>query len=313
MCDSIRTNVFRALQKAGMTCLGRLKYFTRPPVIVFDPSTYRVKGADVREVLNLIRPGDILLRAYDGYLDSWFIRHSWVRGSTRRPRRGMFTHVALYVGPLSAAQRPQVASQISGYDWGSDRKAPAAQLPALQEAARQRFFDSVLPAPAAGEPWPDNGMVVHAMAEGVQIEDVLSFCRCDYLTILRLPSHLQLATAVDEHDFSLVPGSAEHALQQRLQAGDAVAREQAIALALNTALGKVGAEYDFDCSDLNRFQSFSCAQLVYYCYRGAADWFAMRPRWHGLFGRVMMRHTVTPDDYLEAGLQQVWRSRSLRT
>jgi len=48
-------DMFRPLQKAAMTLLGRLKYFRVPPVIVFDPSTYRVKGGEVRELLGVLQ------------------------------------------------------------------------------------------------------------------------------------------------------------------------------------------------------------------------------------------------------------------
>lgn len=275
---------WRPVQKQLMTILGRLKYFSRPPVIVFDPSSYKVKGPDVRELINILQPGDILLRAYDGYLDSWFIRHSWPQGSQRKPRAGRFTHVALYVGYLAESDRARASSQINGYDWDSDRKAPAADLPQIRESARKQFFDPVLSKGGQGE-WPDNRMVVHAMAEGVQLEDILTFCRCDYLAVMRLPE-------------SAAEGVAS--------------RDDLIRQAVETSLARLGAEYDFNCADVNQFQSFSCAQLVYYCYRQAAGLWQMTPRWHGLFGRFMLRLTVTPDDFTEAGLECVWQSRSLR-
>ena len=305
--------LLRTLQRQAMTILGRLKYFKLPPVIVFDPSTYRVKGADVREVLNLIRPGDILLRAYDGYLDSWFIRHSWVKGDRRLARPAFFTHAALYVGRLDAVQRAQVASDINGYDWASRQPMAPERLLAFREEMRVRYFDSVLSPPPDGGVWPDNGMVVHAMADGVQIEDILSFCRCDYLQILRLPAafsgvaHADLAPV-----FRLDPGSDEGRLAARLLADGTLTRDEAVALACRAALGKVGAEYDFDTNDIKRFQSFSCSQLVYYCYRAVAQWLDMKPRRHGFLGWYPERLTVTPEDFLHTGLETVWRSRSLR-
>jgi cell wall-associated NlpC family hydrolase len=54
--------------------------------ILFGDSSYKVKGPDMRIVLDLIQPGDILLRRYDHYL-----------GSTIGIP-GHFSHSALYAG-----------------------------------------------------------------------------------------------------------------------------------------------------------------------------------------------------------------------
>ena len=112
--------MFRPLQKQAMTLLGKLKYFSKPPIIVYDPSSYKVKGADVRELLGVLQPGDILLRAYDGYLDSWFIRSSrplgkgarhrcavrWPPGPARpRPRRRRHQRLRLGPGPRHPRRR----------------------------------------------------------------------------------------------------------------------------------------------------------------------------------------------------------------
>ena len=304
-------DMLRPLQKAAMTLLGRLKYFRAPPVIVFDPSTYRVKGADVRELLGVLQPGDILLRAYDGYLDSWFIRSSLPLGTGQR-RKGRFTHAALYVGRMAQPDRQHAAADISGYAWDQDRRIPAAALPAHREAMRERFFDSVLQPHSDGS-WPDNAMVIHAMAEGVQMEDILSFCRCDYLQVLRLPDTFQGVPHTDVAPvFALQPGSPEQRLASQLLADHTLQRHEATRLACAAALGKLGAEYDFACNDVKAFQSFSCAELVFYCYRGVAQWLDMHPRRHGFLGLWPRRLTVTPDDFTETRLQTVWKSRSLR-
>ena len=57
LCWTAFTNgdiVLRAFQEH----LGKLKYFSKPPIIVYDPSSYKVKGADVRELLGVLQPGD---------------------------------------------------------------------------------------------------------------------------------------------------------------------------------------------------------------------------------------------------------------
>jgi hypothetical protein len=54
-------------------------------IILFGDSHYRMKGPDVRDIINALQPGDVLLRRYDHYL-----------GSHLTP--GYYSHAAIYVG-----------------------------------------------------------------------------------------------------------------------------------------------------------------------------------------------------------------------
>jgi hypothetical protein len=131
-------------------------------------------------------------------------------------------------------------------------------------------------------------MVIHSMAKGVHTEDILTFTRCDYLTVLRLPT---------DAGFD---------------------REHAIACARTAALSKIGEEYDFDSSDTTHFHRFSCSELVYYCYREVRTALQLAPRLHALYplGRlnrrwaVLPRNTIIPDDYYELAqngrLHKIW-------
>jgi hypothetical protein len=84
-------------------------------VILFGDSHYKMRGPDVRYIMNVVRKGDVLLRSYDHYL-----------GAKLTP--GFYSHAAIYVG--------------------------------------------------AGE-------VVHMLGEGITVEDILTFCRCDHVAVLR--------------------------------------------------------------------------------------------------------------------------------
>lgn len=53
--------------------------------ILFGDSSYKIKGPQMREILDILKPGDILLRRYSHYLGSLIIP-------------GYFSHAAIYIG-----------------------------------------------------------------------------------------------------------------------------------------------------------------------------------------------------------------------
>lgn len=65
--------------------LGGLYFHKKPFWVIFDPELHKVKGLQVREILNSVEPGDILIRRVDGYL-----------GSKLTP--GYWSHAGLYIG-----------------------------------------------------------------------------------------------------------------------------------------------------------------------------------------------------------------------
>ena len=82
--DILNKLSYEILKKILMI-LGYTKVFRYPMFVVYDPGSYLVKGDEIRQVLNTIRPGDILLRSYKNYLDGYLIP-------------GFFSHVAFYKG-----------------------------------------------------------------------------------------------------------------------------------------------------------------------------------------------------------------------
>lgn len=78
-------NLFYKLKSAFLTFFGDIKVYPYPMFIVYCPDSFQVKGADTREAMRLIRPGDLILRKYRHYLDGYFIP-------------GKFSHTGVYVG-----------------------------------------------------------------------------------------------------------------------------------------------------------------------------------------------------------------------
>jgi hypothetical protein len=247
---------------------GDIKVFRHPMYIAYDPGGCGVEGEEVREVLRVLQPGDILLRRFNGYLDNWFIP-------------GRFTHAAIYCGPLTEADRPLAA-------WlhqGNRRPSAMAQFKVGPE------------------------MVIHALAPVVKEEDILTFCRCDKLAILRLPEVIRavvppLGAGVPREHFD----AEELGIDDLLKGGEAVARDTVIPLLIKEAVRRVGLPFDFDFR-LTSFDHLYCSELVYACFKSVQRFLNVRPTMHRAWW--FARNSILPDDFLKAGLHLVWVSRSV--
>jgi uncharacterized protein YycO len=63
---------------------GHAYFHKYPMFFVYKPNIHKVRGRAVREILNVVEPGDILLRRFDGYLNSLCT--------------GFWGHAGIYVG-----------------------------------------------------------------------------------------------------------------------------------------------------------------------------------------------------------------------
>lgn len=262
----------KTLSEWFLTVFGDIKVFRFPFFLVYDPGSYQVKGDDVRALIEVLQPGDILLRAYTNYLDGKFIP-------------GKFSHAGLYCGAVHEDDRALV---------GTRQRSRGAR-----DQAQSELFHT------------GAQMVVHAMAEGVFIEDILTFSRCDQLVVLRLPAQITLRpdAAPSPIDPALLSPE-EHSLRERLASGEAVAREEFTALAITEALRNVGRAYDFGF-DFSDFKRLSCSELVYWCYKSVTEQIQVQPRTVKVL--FLKRQAIPPDDFLNDALQRVWASQSVRS
>jgi hypothetical protein len=254
-----------------LTVFGRIKYFRFPLFLAYDPGSYLVKGEDIRELMDLLQPGDILLRSYTMYLDGKFIP-------------GLFSHAALYVGELNEDHRARAGERIGD--------------PSLRRAAVDASFKT------------GKQMVIHSMAEGVFVEDILTFTRCDKLVVVRPPEVIRkkdgvLPLTIAEHHFT----DEERDVRARLEKGEAVKREEVVRLACAEALRNVGRPYDFDF-DFANFGRLSCSELVYFCFKSINHFINIQPRVKQVL--FIKKKIIAPDAFLYADMSCVWASRSVR-
>lgn len=241
-----------------LTAFGDVKVFPWPMFFLYDPEGDAVTGAQLREVMKRVRPGDILVRGYRRYLDGYFIP-------------GYFSHVGMYVGPVDPAQ---------------------ASL--LREPCRGLFV-------------PGEQIVVHAMAEGVLMEDLLEFGRCDRLAVLRFPEVLRRNDHIERGLSRKQFTDEEWSWVERIEAGESISFAEVWPLIFRTLLGQVGRPYDFDFRFTN-FRSLSCSELVFFATKCLMPFLKVLPREERvLFLRKML---IRPDAFAGSPLELVWASPS---
>ncbi len=265
-----------SLYEKFLNIFGDILIYRWPLFVIYNPVGYRVRGDDIRDLIGKVQPGDILLRGYDNYLDGKFIP-------------GYFSHVGLYLGEVTEADRPLASVHLKN----DDEKAEG----------RTRFKTG-----------PQ--MMIHSIAEGALMEDVINFCRCDYMAVVRFPAHCK-ATAAD------VEGAPGHVLQvareeldpeeetirAALLSPEGVDFTRAFAVIRARALGKLGAAYDFDF-DGKRVDRLYCSELVAYATRCLSPFHQVGYS-ERIFLKFLKRMVIEPDAFARSRLDIPWKSHSV--
>lgn len=251
-----------------VTWLGDILVFPSLMGVWIDSKGHDVKGEHTREVLDLIRPGDLLVRKFDHYLDGWFIP-------------GHFSHVAIYLGEV-----------------GSDDLARIEEYAARVKKGRTRRNSFKT----------GREMVIHAVAEGVIVENLITFCRCDELAVLRIPDCIRATAAaapllVDRDAVYMDP--TELAILCELDAGREVPFAHAWATIRKVALGKLGTKYDFNF-EFEKIDRMSCCEFVYFALKSLAPFHRVAARSEGWQSAGLP--VITPDAFASAPFEPVYLS-----
>lgn len=107
-----------------------------------------------------------------------------------------------------------------------------------------------------------NDRVIHAMSGGVFEEDILTFCRCDYMGVVR----------------PIAPASIKNE-------------------AIVKAYKCIGRPYDFGF-DFNDHSSVCCTELIHCVYESVASELGIVPREQKVLFGLEKRYVISPDDFL---------------
>lgn len=78
------SDFLRPIKKAFIDFFGGIKVYPGG-IVFFGSSSYKIKGDDMRQILNLAQAGDVFIIRKDHYVSNWFIN-------------GNFSHAGLYIG-----------------------------------------------------------------------------------------------------------------------------------------------------------------------------------------------------------------------
>lgn len=250
-----------SLKTHFLKIFGDIKVFKWPMFILYDPGSYKVKGEDMREVIEKIQPGDMLVRGYDSYLDGFFIP-------------GTFSHVGLYLGKVTEDDRKNITSL----------------------AGKKNFRSG-------------SQMVIHSMAEGLFMEDILNFCRCDRMAIVRFPSQIKALSKLSEKEVNYAEFTdKEKNFFTRLNVGETIEYSEAFKTIFTLALQQLGKGYDFDF-DFKKYNNLSCTEFVYFCIKSLEAFHQLKPKEKKVL--VFKKPMIVPDAFIKSNFQKIWQSRSM--
>ncbi|BAP56405.1 hypothetical protein THII_2108 [Thioploca ingrica] len=274
----------------------------RPPFIIYRPHHFALNGTHTREIMELVEPGDILVRYFNHYLSRLLIR-------------GTFTHVGFYLGEVNETHLKQLAK---------------IDNPDQFKLSKQ--------------------MVIHTSGDQVYLEDIIDFCRCDGLAVMRfprqlkpltsqslpenlqayfanptqviqeaIPIHLQ-PTTEDNKGHSAKPESslpaphldaavlalikAEKDIAHYLVQGKGIEFEKIFKILYRLALRELTAPHPYRFN-IEPFYLTACTELVYFITKSIAWNYGIEPQLARLFFK--QRYVIMPDVFVDSNLEEIWK------
>ena len=287
-----------------LTVFSDIKVSKWPLFMVYRPRNFAIKGNHTREVLKRVKPGDILVRSFNGYLNNYFIP-------------GTFKHVGFYLGEVTENHLKQFAE---------------VENPTQFKTGRQ--------------------MVIYALGDKIVLEDLIDFCRCDGLAVMRFPRQLKSLNKCQIPDilqqyFEDPTGAAnkggdektsaeseekakkakkneqakepvkldattkaivenEKKIAQYLAQGKVVEFEKIFKILYRIAIRELSTPYDYDFGIDFFCTTTRSTEFVYFITKSICWNYGIEPERRRVFFKP--RTVITPDTFVDGDLEEVWKS-----
>lgn len=273
-----------------------------PLFLSYRPHSFALKGNHTREIMKAAKPGDILVRSFNNYLNNSFLP-------------GTFTHVGFYLGEVNEIHLKQIAKieHLTQFNIGKQ-------------------------------------MVIHAINDQVFLDDIIDFCRCDGLALMRFPRQLkslghytipetlpayfthpfqpteeatetdtpaETASTKDSQDQpeeeaaqeSVKPDAAllalvkaEKEIAQYLSQGKVIEFEKIFKILYRVALRELGTPHDYE---FEIDKSIAGTELVYFITKSICWNYGIEPQLARVFFKK--RQVILPDAFVDGELEEVWK------
>lgn len=151
--------------------------------------------------------------------------------------------------------------------------------------------------------------MIHSMAEGVFMEDILNFCRCDRMAIVRFPRQFNATKQVSEKDVPFKKFTEkEKEYFNKLNNDGTLLYAEVFKTIFELALQQLGKKYDFSFNFKN-FNDLSCTEFVYFCIKSLEGFHGLKPTEKKVF--MFTKAMIIPDALMQVNFQRVWQSKSV--
>ena len=252
---------------------SHIKVSKWPLFITYNPHGFALKGRHTREVMKAVRPGDILTRSFNNYLNNFFIP-------------GAFKHVGFYLGQVTENHL---------------RKIAKIEHPAHFVTGAQ--------------------IVIHVINGEIVLEDLMDFCRCDGLAVMRFPAELKSLdsrqipealstyfTTFTEPQEGTQPSplvKSEKDVAQHLAKGTALKFEKIFKLLYQVALNQLTAPYEFELG-MDAFDATASTEFVYFVTKSICWNYGIEPETKKILFKP--RQIIEADNYVNSDLEEIWKT-----
>lgn len=265
------TNTKQSFAAHFLNFTHQIKLSPYPLFIQYAPQHFALTGAETRKIMELVKPGDILVQAYNRYMDGLFLRT-------------VFKRVGIYLGHVTE--------------------------PDLKNIAHVEHPTHFLYGPQI--------VIFHDQTKA-QLTDIIDFCRCDGLAVMRFPTQLKinkkysLPDALTAYFEEMLADKerphhalfkAEKDLATLLVQGKVLEFQKIFKIIYRLALLELSQPHPQPV-DFEPFSPLTDMEFSYFIFKSIIWNYGLVPTPQTIFFK--QRQVITADNFIDSDLEEVWK------